>query len=94
MPTESSVMMIRPEHTTPKKVGTPLSSGWAGIEVTLQEAAFLGQDWLLKVVDPVGQSQIMKTPGFEPPPAERGEKFIMAWEAEDAWSVPKDSAGT
>lgn len=92
MPTDSTVMMIRPEHTTPKKMGTQLGSGWAALEVTLQEAAFLGQDWLLKVVDPTGQSQLMKSPGFEPPPADRGEKFLMAWEAEDAWSVPKDSA--
>jgi ABC-type Fe3+/spermidine/putrescine transport system ATPase subunit len=92
LPSDGQSIMIRPEHTTPKKLGTKLDNGWAGMEVVLQEAAFLGQDWLLKVLDQSGQSQLMKSPGFDPPPAEKGESFIMAWEAEDAWSVQNDSS--
>ncbi len=91
-PTNDQSIMIRPEHSSARKLGATLEAGWAGMEVTLQEAAFLGQDWLLKVLDPCGQSQLMKAPGYDPPPAERGERFLMAWEAEDAWSVQNDTA--
>lgn len=89
--TEGSALMIRPEHTSARKLGSTLDAGWAALPVRLQEAAFLGQDWLLKVQDTTGCSQLMKSPGFEPPPAERGQEFLMAWEAEDAWSVQKET---
>jgi spermidine/putrescine transport system ATP-binding protein len=83
---ERSSWMLRPEHFSVRPIGTPLAAGWAGLPVRVQEVAFLGQDWLSKLVDATGASLLAKTPGFEPPP-KMGTEVLLCWETEDTWTV-------
>jgi len=79
--------MVRPEHITPKKLGSPVNSGFVALEAQVQDIAFLGADRLTKAVDKSGKQYLVKSPGFETPVGQVTEKILLCWETEDTWTV-------
>lgn len=83
--------MIRPENIDLRPVGSPIRDGHVGLEVTVVEHAFLGQDRLTKVVSDCDKSLLIKTPSHENIVASSGERALIEWEIEDTWCVEAET---
>lgn len=80
--------MIRPENIDLRPLGSKIRDGYVGLEVTVMEHAFLGQDRLTKVIsDDDEKSFLIKTPSHEKIVAASGERALIEWEIEDTWCV-------
>jgi spermidine/putrescine transport system ATP-binding protein len=79
--------MIRPENIDLLKPTTKTPDKHFGIEGTIKEIAFLGQDRLTKLAVSNGLSLIVKTPSYIDTFAGVGEKIKAIWEIEDTWCV-------
>jgi spermidine/putrescine transport system ATP-binding protein len=84
---ENRAWMVRPEHFTPRALDWQAPKGFVGLRVRVTELAFLGPDRLTKASDVEGFSYLVKSPGFEPAPAQLGEELTLSWETEDTWTV-------
>ena len=83
--------MIRPENIDLRPLGSPIRDGHVGLEVTVVEHAFLGQDRLTKVVSERDKAFLIKTPSHEKIVAASGERALIEWEIEDTWCVEAET---
>ena len=90
LPSQSE-WMLRPENLTARSLKGKLPQGHIAMTVKILESAFLGQDRLTKVIDPLGKQHLVKTPGHEPALGETNQDVYLLWEPEDMWSVLSDS---
>ncbi len=88
---QSPEWMIRPENIDLRSVGSKIRDGYVGIETTVVEHAFLGQDRLTKVVTDSDKSFLIKTPSHEKIVAASGERAFIEWEIEDTWCVEAET---
>jgi spermidine/putrescine transport system ATP-binding protein len=84
--------MIRPENIDLKISGSTIRDAHVGLEVTVVEHAFLGQDRLTKVITDSEKSFLIKTPSHEKVVAASGERALIEWEVEDTWCVESETS--
>jgi ABC-type Fe3+/spermidine/putrescine transport system ATPase subunit len=90
--TEQASWMLRPESLDLRAPQSALKDNELGVSVRVVDSAFMGQEWLTKVIDPTGGTHLVKTPGHEPLPGEDGAELLMKWEHDDTWSVLNEIA--
>ena len=83
--------MLRPESMIVRRKGTRLASGFVGIPGRVSEMAFLGQNRLAKVIDPLKRQHLIKLPGGELPGVHENDEVTLAWRMSDSWLVESDS---
>jgi len=88
---KSPEWMIRPENIDMRPLGTKIRDAHVGIEATVAEHAFLGQDRLTKVITACDKAILIKTPSHEKIVAAPGERALIEWEIEDTWCVEAET---
>jgi len=90
--TADASWMLRPESLDLRPIGTPLKDNELGVKVRVIDTAFMGQEWLSKVIDPTGSTHLIKTPGHEALPGGDGTELLMKWEYDDTWSLRNENS--